>query len=35
MTSREFAKLWLERQGLLNKTSDYECWLGEAALQIV
>lgn len=32
MNSREFAKAWLERNGLFDKDSDYDGWLGECAL---
>ncbi len=32
MDSRTFAKAWLERNGLFDKDSDYDGWLGTCAL---
>ncbi len=35
MNSRIFAKKWLEREGLFDKDSDYDGWLGTCAMQVV
>jgi hypothetical protein len=35
MNSRAFAKAWLEKEGLLDKDSDYDGWLGEVTLKTV
>jgi hypothetical protein len=33
MNSRQFARKWLERNGLFRKESDYEGWLGEKVME--
>lgn len=35
MNSREFAKAWLQKEGLFDKDSDYDGWLGETAMSTV
>jgi hypothetical protein len=35
MNSRTFAKAWLEKEGLFDKDSAYEGWLGECVMQVV
>jgi hypothetical protein len=34
MNSRIFARKWLEKEGLFDKDSDYEGWLGEATMEV-
>jgi hypothetical protein len=35
MNSRIFAKKWLEREGLFDKDSDYDGWLGTTTMEVV
>jgi hypothetical protein len=35
MNSRIFAKKWLEKEGLFDKDSDYDGWLGTATMEVV
>ena len=34
MTSTKFARAWLEREGLFDKNSDYDGWLGKCVLEV-
>lgn len=34
MNSRQFAHAWLEREGLFDKDSDYEGWLGRCVMDV-
>ena len=35
MNSREFARQWLEREGLFDKDSDYDGWLGTRIMEVI
>jgi len=35
MNSRDFARAWLEHNGLFDKDSDYDGWLGKCAMEVV
>ena len=34
MNSRIFARKWLEQNGLFDKDSDYDGWLGESVMEV-
>ncbi len=34
MTSREFARKWLEKQGMFDKDSDFDGWIGETVMEV-
>lgn len=35
MNSRIFARKWLEKEGLFDKDSDYDGWLGTSVMEVV